>query len=390
MNRILRLFLPILVVGAGAAVAVTLVKMKPSAERKPRPEKVPVVEVIQAEVVATPPQIRASGVVSPAREVTVSPQVSGKVVWQNGALVPGGRVRGGTTLLKIDPRDFELAVERERSRVQAATLELQLEEGRKSVANREWEILGEGRPEAAAPLALRGPQLENAKRQVEVAELQVRQAELNLERTQLRAPFDALVLSERVEVGQVVAPGATVATLIGTEAFWVTASVPVDQIGWVRLPNAAGEAGSPARVMQQATRSMFRSGNVVRLLGTIDSETRTAQVIIEVRDPLDGDGPPLLPGAFVDVMIEGGAAAPTVALPRAALVDGASVWIVDDQDRLQPRRVSVAWGDGTYVYVDEGLVAGERIVTSPVAMPVRGMRVEVKGRPAEVTAATPG
>jgi multidrug resistance efflux pump len=110
-------------------------------------------------------------------------------------------------------------------------VELELEKGRGDVAQREWQILRSDSDANLAPLALRSPQLVAAKQSLAGAQANLKQAELALSRTHFTAPFNALVLDESIEVGQVVAPGAPLATLIGTDRFWVSVSLPVDELG---------------------------------------------------------------------------------------------------------------------------------------------------------------
>ena len=56
-------------------------------------------------------------------------------------MVPGGRFTKGQALLRIDPRDYQVAMEQQRAGYNRARVELQLERGRKAVAEREWEVL---------------------------------------------------------------------------------------------------------------------------------------------------------------------------------------------------------------------------------------------------------
>src|SRR5690606_18073524 len=108
----------------------------------------------------------------------------------------------------------------QQSQVRKAESDLKLEHGRQEIAKQEWELIGDGRPASEADLPLRKPQLDSAKWNLDAAESSLKRARLNLSRTSIRAPMDAVVVSEQVERGQVVAPGFQIGSLMGVEQFW--------------------------------------------------------------------------------------------------------------------------------------------------------------------------
>lgn len=386
MKRVLRFLFPVLVIGAGVGGAFMLLQMRPQAKRQAgeAQEKASRVEFTTAHAEQRTVLVTASGTVSASRQVLLSSQVSGKVTWASPELVEGGLLRKGEPLLHVDDRDYRIAMEREQSRVEQLALELQLEETRGQIAEEEWKLLGNGRSETESPLALRKPQLENAKRQHQAAQLAVRQAALQLERTRIATPFDAMVMAENVEIGQVVAPGAQIATLIGTDRFWVKVSVPVAKLQWLKLRDG-NQPGSTAHVFQNVSsdQRIHRTGEVLRIAGPLDPKTRTANVIVEIAKPLEGHPVPLLPGAFVDVEIEGQAADSMFVLPREALYEGGRVWLIDGSNRLQPKNVDIAWSTADQVFVREGLEEGDRILTTALSTPIAGMEVAPQAGPSQ-------
>ncbi|MEN0064135.1 MAG: efflux RND transporter periplasmic adaptor subunit [Myxococcota bacterium] len=366
------------ILGGAGLVAGTVVMLRPEADRQAPEAVVTRVEIIEVQPEDKPAQINATGTVEAARQITLMPQVSGRIVWQSDELIPGNRIEKGTVLARIDPTDYALAVEQSKSQLRAAELELELEQGRQAVAAKEWALLGDGRNSVDAPLALRKPQLKASEQSLTAARAALRQAELNLQRTFLVAPFNAVILEESIDIGQVVGPTTTVASLLGTDEVWVRVSVPVDQLSAVVLPK--GEAlGSPTRVEQRlATGRLVRNGSVAQLLAQLDTNTRTAQLLVVVPNPMEGpEGSlPLLPGAYVDVAIDGRVLRHVMTIPRTALDGGDKVWTVEREGTLQARTVRVGWREADDVVVTSGLDAGSRVVVSPLAYPVEGMRVE--------------
>lgn len=389
MNKIAKVIVPIAILVGGAGVARVMVAARPTAERAAPAERATPVEVVVAQEAEGVARVSATGTVQAAREVVITPEVSGKIAWQSDALLPGGRLTEGEVFARIDARDYELSVETEKSRREQARLELQLEEGRQQTAEREWKLLGD---EAGnKDLALRKPHYEAARQALASAEAGVERAELNLSRTRLRAPFNALVMTETIDVGQVVGPTSQVARLVGTDEMWVLASVPVAKLLMLEIPgHTTGiEAGSRALVHQDLGTggAQERTGEVLRMLGELDPETRTAQLLLSVSEPLDppNGGLPLLPGAYVEVSIEGKADAGAIEVPRAALYEGEHVWTVRD-GTLARRTVEIGWRGADSVYVTAGLSAGDQVVVSPLALPVEGMSVEVVARTEDAAA----
>lgn len=119
---------------------------------------------------------------------------------------------------------------------------------------------------------------------------------------------------------------------------------------------------------------------MIRLEGQLESQTRNAQLLVAVDDPYSPPegGLPLLPGSFVRVELEGREVDGVFSLPRAALHDGNTLWIVDDSERLATRRVDVRWGTSDEVYITGELQPGDRVVTSTLSLPLAGEQVRVQ------------
>jgi RND family efflux transporter MFP subunit len=381
MKTWLKFALPALILIAGAAAAAGFVKMKPQAKRGAPVAAEPAVHVLTVAPTTVRAKVHGTGTVRAAREVQMAPEVAGRVVFQSDKLVPGGRFRAGETLLRLDDRDYAIAIRQQESLVEKAELDMKVELSRQGIASKEWELLGDDRPQEQAHLALRKPHLAAAQRGLDSAKSGLERAQLQLERTRLKAPFNAIVLNETVEQGQYLGPGTRVATLVGTDEFWVTVSLPVERLPGIELPEG-DKPGSSATIIQELGNqgTIERTGKVLRLSGQLDPQTRTAQLLVAVPKPLDGESAvPLLPGSFVRVDIEGRELSEVYEVPRAALVDGDTLWVVDGKSRLLRRKVVLAWrfeASGV-VYVSEGLVPGDRVVTTPLALPIDGMKVRV-------------
>ena len=384
-----QVFLALLIVGLGAGVVVAFKKTRPEPQQNESGSRGLLVQTQQVVAGDHEVHVRAQGQVMAARRVVLSPQVAGKVTWVSDELAPGGRVAHGTRLLRLDGRDYALALRSRSADVNRASLELQIEQRRQAIAEREWNVFGAeaatsvGTDAASAPgraLALRQPQLETAEVGVEAARSAVQQARLNLQRTTIRAPFNAVVLSESVDLGQFVAPGTQLATLVGTDEAWVRVSLPVEALHSIRFPERDGE-GSPAQVrVDVGGRELVREGRVLRLLPDLDASGGMARVLVAIDDPFaldrgDDAGPkvPLLLGSFVTVDIDVAPLVDVIEVPRIAVREGGKAFVMNEDDQLEIRDLEIVWGREQTVLVRGGLAHGERVIISRVPTPVEGM-----------------
>jgi RND family efflux transporter MFP subunit len=371
---------PIAIIIGGVLLAGGMVASKSPAEKTGATAKPILVQAIAFEKTDRPIPVRGTGTVVAAQQVAVVPQVSGKIVSTDPRLMPGGRFEGGEVIARIESRDYRASLEQAQSNAQRAELELALESGRGQVAVREWAILNDD-ASPASDLAMRKPHLALAEQSLIAATSALGAAQLNLDRTRLTAPFNAVVVSKNIDIGQVVGPGAAVAMLVGTDALWINVSLPLGDLDVIQLQARDG-TGSKARIIHRLSqgRQLEYEGVALQLGGALDSATRQAQITVAVERPFDQDNNriPLLPGAYVEVIFEGLLATEVFQIPRVAVYDGDTVWVNAD-GVLTPRQVHIVGGDKESVLVDEGLEDGDEVIISALSMPLAGMPVTVAG-----------
>ncbi len=388
LRNLIQLVLALGILAAGVAGARYLVATAPKVARVPVQESALVVDVEMVVRSDHPLRIEARGTTRPARQATLKPQVSGTVVWVAPELVPGGLVKAGQTLVKIDRRDSELALARAQASLRQARMNLEIEEGRQRIAEKEWKLFSSGgiapAPAGAAQsdLALRIPQLEASRAAVEAARAEAGRAALDLERTTLLAPFDAVVETRTVEVGELVGPQTPVLGLVGVEAHWVELALREEELVRLSLPGIAGTpASTGVASLDLGGREIRRPARVLQLLGTLDAEVRRPRVLVQIDDPYGlrtASTPghlPILVGSHVQIELEGTPLTGLVAIPRRAVSEGDKILVADPEDRLRIRRVSIAWSDRERVYVETGIEAGERVIVSSVPVAIEGMRL---------------
>jgi RND family efflux transporter MFP subunit len=376
---------PVVIVLGGLGFAALLIVTGPEVEPRPPELVAPLVRVIRAEPGTVQLRVSTHGSVVPRTESDLVPEVSGRVVWTSPVLVSGGFFSQGEPLLRIDPLDYEVALEESRAGLARARGDLanaradharQLDLARRKVAS-----------EAQRDDAIN--RLSVAEASLRAARARLARAERDLERTEVVAPFDGRVRSERVDVGQFVNRGSPVATLYAVDFAEVRLPVPDEELAFLDLP-LVGEAG-PEDAVPVVLRARFAGGEhtwegeVVRTEGELDPQTRMVTVVARVPAPYAAsDGrPPLSVGLFVEAEILGAESEDVVVLPRSALRGGDRVLIVDDEDRLRFRDVDVLRSVRDEVFVQGGLERGERVCVSSLETAVDGMRVRVARTPAE-------
>lgn len=381
----IQLVLTVFIIGFGAWGMYALTASKPEIEMRRQAAPVPRVRVVVASVGSQPIMIHGEGTVQPLREISLVPQVGGKVIYVSPALVNGGQFREGESLLKIDPEDYELAVTLAKAKVKDSESSLKLAKEEAAAAKEEWRLLNEGTPKAERsppPLVAKEPQLEAAQAQLAADRADLKKAMLNLTRTELKAPFDGRVSSENVDVGQYVSPGQSLGTVYATEAAEIVVPLESEDLYWINVPGFTNGGGPGSKALVQtrlAGQLRTWKGSVVRAQGEIDERTRMINVIVRVESPY-ATRPPLAVGLFVSVQIEG-KVLQAAAIPRAAMHEKDTLWVVDDEGSLRFRHVDVAHIQGDSVIVTKGIANGDRIVLTPLRAVTDGMQVraEIEG-----------
>ncbi len=451
-----------LVIVAGAYGAIRWIQdTEPTAQRVGAvKETAMLVEVAPAERGDFVPEIVVVGTVEPEREVMLRPRVSGNVIERGEGFVPGGFVGSGEMLLKLDPTDFKTAkraregefdqakaahdeaqgevrrieaelqqvraeLEQAKAELEQANADLQVEEGRRRVARRDYELLGEELDEQQRRLALREPQIAAARARIQavrtkiaaaearivatqarigaaqaavegnqakmaVAQAAIDKAQDEFDRTTIEAPFEAHVLERMADKGSEVSTSSEIARLVGIEEYWVVANVPVSKLRWIRFPEAKQE-GCKVTIHHDAAwgENRKREGRVKSLIGTLDRTTRLARVIVSVKDPLarkpdpeHPDRPALIVGSLVEARIQAEELKQVIRIDRAHLRKDDTVWVMKD-GKLDIRKVDVAFEDPDHAYLRAGLEAGEQVVKTNLATVKKGSALRTEGAATE-------
>ena len=357
----LKIGLPVAVMLVGLLVSGAMFTLKPEAPTQTPVTVIPQVRVVEVKMIDLPLIVRSQGTVKPRTESQLVPEVTGRIIEVSPSFVAGGFFEAGDVLLRIDSHDYEQVIVQREAEITAAQLRIAEEEAEKELAQWGWDRIGTGE---ARSLTMREPQIASAKASLAAAQASLKTARRNLARTQVRAPYAGRVRDKSVDRGQFVTMGAPVARIYAVDVAEIRLPLPDNELAHLDLPlNYRGDAG-PIRGPRVRLRANFAGqvyewqGQIVRTEGEIDTRTRMVHVVAEVNNPYgrgaDPNRPPLAAGMFVEAEIEGRIAEQVAALPRAALRGNNQVLVVDNDERLQHRDVTLLRTTPTHIIVDRG------------------------------------
>ena len=407
----------LVVLAAALVIAATLVILRPKAERQVPVEKGRLVEVFPAKAETVPVVIESFGTVAPRETLKLVAQVRGQIVETHPAFKEGNFIEKGTRLIQIDPRTYELEVER--SKVQIKQSEAALKRLNQEVVNLntrvkiaksdvtlakneylrlkklvEKKVIAQSQLDKTEQaflasrerlqalenqLALIGPQREQLIAARDMSEVMYQQAKLDLERSRIEAPFAGWVLEKTIEVGQHVNVGQELGRIYRSGEMDIEVNIPARDFKW--LPADMGETTPVAAdvIFKNSGEDHIWGGRVARVKAKMDERTRTLPVVIEVDNDTGqkNRGFRLRPGMFVTIKIKGKEIKDAFILPRHVVYPGDIVYTVTD-NQIKVKEINVIRSYKDTVIIGEGLTEGDQIVNTVLSGAVDGMSVRVK------------
>jgi RND family efflux transporter MFP subunit len=382
VKKFFRIAAPVLVLVAGILVMQGLIAAKPEPEKTDDEVRAVslYVDAVTSEDVRV--AIRTQGEVRPKTEIELIPQVSGRIVAMSDSFNEGARFAPNSMLLKIDDADYRVAVVAAEARVAAAQTALERELATAEMKQEEWR---DGRKDQApTDFALNLTQVAEARANLRSAQAALSKARLDLERTEITVPFHGRVRERNVGIGQFVTAGMSMGRVYSTDTVEVRLPLTDAQLVELNLPlGFTADSAAMAPAVQFSTtlgsREYRWTGEIVRVDGAIDEDTRLIYATAEVQDPYGlavDQGMPMAVGMFVNAEIAGAEEQLAFVMPRLALRSEDKVYVINEDNELEIRSVSVLSTSEDRVLVTSGVSAGDRVVTSPVPNAIDGMAVE--------------
>lgn len=401
IGRLLALGLP-LALGAVTVVYSDTLKQPPAGKEVKRPTTP--VRVLTMKPVEAIPRITGYGTVSPAREWRAVARIDGDVAATGKGLAAGALVSEDDLLFRIDDTDLQLSLaqisaqlgtadvkdETLAASLEIASADLDLMRGELS---RQEQLAEQGVATRAGLDAARRQELAArakvteiknqrrlAKAERQVLETQKATLERSLGFAEIRAPYDIRVTDVTASEGQYVGRGQVLLSGEGVDAAEIAAQFPMGRIGpLLRLAGDVTVMDLKARVrLSSPGHNVMWKAKVVRVGDALDARTQSATVVVRVDDPLAqataGERPPLRRNMFVEVLLM----APQMdllAAPTEAVRDGTAL-VVNEENKLEKRKVATGFTMGNLTVVTKGLDAGDQLVITSPTVAVPGMTVK--------------
>lgn len=382
-----RVLVPIVILGSCIAFSYALIRTPLSLDEVAL-EIIPVsVRVTEVEQRSVGLVVGSQGKVQAAQTANLSAAVAGPVAWISSAMEAGGYVTEGETLLRLDASDYETMLARSEASVQQANAE-------SGHASREYDRMKELAEQRLASQS----QLQDAQRLAEVsiarladAEANHRQAQLDLQRTEIKAPFNAIVETREVELGQYVNRAQSIAVLYGANEVEVRVPLAIRQLGYLDIPLGLQGELPPEQAPAVTLTGTYGGaehhweGTLVRIEASIDPNSNTVQTIIRVSQPTatidwtsaeESKAIPLPIGLYVHADITGKTVDSLISLPRSVIRNNNQVLVVDAENKMYYREVDIFRLEEENVLISGGILPGERVCISPIQAVVDGMAVQ--------------
>ena len=246
-------FVAIGVVLASLFLAVMMNVLQPDAEKASEPEAAIAVKTAIVKKAQLAMHVESQGIVAPRTRTRIISEVSGLVLDVADAFVVGGTFKSGDMLLKLDPTDYEVALQRAKAKVISFKALMELENARSVQAEKEWGMTG--RPTSEAPLlALRRPYLLEAEANLLQAKAEVRQAEIKLSKTIIRASYAGMVSQKLADIGQFVTMGTAIGETFAIDFVEISDSLKNTN---VNSPNTFEDSDAPFLLQTKNVQNRF-------------------------------------------------------------------------------------------------------------------------------------
>ena len=375
MNSYIKKYSPLIIISISIIIFVLMIRLRPEAKFE-EPKIIP--QLVET-MVAYPSEVRAKissqGTIRPEHEIFVTSELSGKVTWVSKNFLDGAGFQIGDTLMKIEKRDYELALISTESSLFQARLALEREEAEANLASIEWKRVGTG---DASSLTLREPQLAQARAVLAAAEAAYEQSKRNLERTSIIAPFDGRVRKKMVDLGTNLIPGSRLADIYATASFEVRLPIADKDIPFLGIPLDGTSIDAANRPEVRLSTSyggdeLNTKGFIVRSESEIDPKTRMISAIATI--PISNANFGFKVGMFVNAEINGLSYPGITIVPRSAVKDN-MIWVVIDE-KLRRKSVEVIRFEKDFAFISDGLNKNDRILITRLSSYVDGMPVRL-------------
>jgi len=371
-----KVLMPIIVIGTTFALLFLMAKFKPAEQEKDDEVIIPTVDVISVQPIDYVIPIKTEGMVIPKTSISLASEISGKIISVSENFSNGGEFEKGDVLVEVDPKDYQLAITRARANVASARASLDLEQAKSDLAQADWKKYGKkGKPSA---LNLNLPQVASAKAALDGATADLQLAQRNLDKTKIMAPFDGVIFTKSVDIGQFVNMGMSLAMIASIEVAEIRVSLSDDQLIQSGLNNSLDDL--KVRIKSEEVENIEWLGTVKHIEAQRDSRTLMNYVIIEVEQPFNQQQMALRFNTFVTVEFEGEKLLGVYPINRQYMLLNDRIKILDSEMKLVIQNVKVIYSNDEKVFVSEGINLNDKVITTQLPSIKTGAQLKLEDK----------
>jgi multidrug efflux system membrane fusion protein len=288
------------------------------------------------------------------RSVTLQAKVTGYLLSQGAA--DGANVTAGDLLYRIDPRDYQAALDQAKAQAQ------------RDVAQREYadanshrnQLLSKNGDVSVDTYQQSVSALHQAEASIAADRAAIETAARNLGYTEIRAPFAGRLSRSQVHEGALIsAAGTQLNTLVQLDPIYVSFNPPETDLAAIARAAAQGPVTAEVTIGDDAT---------LRFAGTLsflDNQVDHATGSITARATIANPQQNLLPGQYARVRLHVGEQPDALLVPEVAIGSsqlGRYVYLVGKDDKAEQRIVTLGRTYGDLIVVEQGLAAGETVI----------------------------
>jgi RND family efflux transporter MFP subunit len=365
-NKSSKKFAPVLLVLAVTfLLALLMIILKPKEQKKDLAKVVPTVEVVQVQPIDYVIPIQSEGVVFPKTKINIAAEVSGKITFISDNFTNGDRFSQGDVLLKIDPKDYELAITRAKANVAAQRANLDLQQAKSDLAKSDWKKYGKKDEPNALNLNL--PQVASAKAALDGAKADLQLAQRNLEKTLITAPFDGVILAKMTDLGQFITLGTPLVSVASTEVAELRISLSDEQLHQSGLEKFDGAQNIKAKITSEEIPNVQWLGKISSIEAQRDAKTLFNYAVVEIDRPFSQQDVPLRFNTFVTARMNGETLPQVYLIERGNIMQNNKVRVLSPVSTLMYKDVEIVYTDEKYKYINKGINSNDKIIITSLS-----------------------
>lgn len=372
-----KIILPFFVLALGALIAYFILKNPPKPKKTKRHSSKMIVKAMTLEEKDYQTWVQSQGRIQASHKSKLSAEVSGTIIKVYSNLFIGSIISKDELLYQIDPRDYDIKIQIAKAKVAQAKVQLEEEKAKSKQALVEWER--SGLKQKASDFLLRKPQLQHARAHLKASRAELKQAKLQRSRTEIRAPFNAIIQRKYADLGQYLRQGSDLLEISSTEHPEIR--LPLSQTQYQHLTRQSNYRDKllnqliPVKLTQIGQPHQWNAV-LIRDESMLDSSTLEHVVVARLMN--DTTVPSLPLESFVQAKIQGPLLKSVFVLPISSLTNQDKIFLIDHESKLKSLSLQILWKNAHQLITKNGLQNGDQVCITTLKRAIDGTAVSIQ------------